>query len=109
MMSSWSQWKTYPRGQRGDTIEAPIGPGIFEVRIAASGDLFTFGAVDNLAQALAMLPVSSQPLTARLLRRAPPVLPELVYRTCATRSRTDARTAAEGMIGRRDAYLAGAA
>jgi hypothetical protein len=109
MMPSWSQWKTYPRGLRGDTIEAPIGPGMFEVRDAVTGTLLAFEAVDNLAHALATFSLGKRSLMARLLRRSPPAMPELVYRTCATASRADARTAAARMLGRRDVYLAGAA
>ena len=36
---------------RGDNLEAPISPGIYEVRIAGTGALHSFGAVDNLALA----------------------------------------------------------
>ena len=36
MISTWSDWKRYPRAGRGENIEAPITPGIYEVRVAAS-------------------------------------------------------------------------
>ncbi len=52
MISTWSEWKRYPRAGRGENIEAPISPGIFEVRYAATGALFSFDAVDNVASAL---------------------------------------------------------
>ena len=55
MISTWSEWKRYPRAGRGDNIEAPITPGIYEVRVAGTGALHSFGAVDNVAQALALL------------------------------------------------------
>jgi len=57
MISTWSEWKRYPRAGRSENIEAPISPGIYEVRYAATGALHSFGAVDNVAQALALLPV----------------------------------------------------
>ena len=60
MISTWSEWKMYPRAGRGENIEAPITPGIYEVRYAASGALHSFGAVDNVAQALSQLPSSSK-------------------------------------------------
>ena len=60
MISKWSEWKRYPRPGRGENIEAPITPGIYEVRIAGSGALHSFDAVDNVAQALAMLQVGSR-------------------------------------------------
>lgn len=106
MISTWSAWKRYPRPGRGENIEAPITPGIYEVRHASSGALFSFGAVDNVASALALLPASSRSWFGR---RDPGKLPDLEYRTCATSSRADAKAAAEHMIGRRETYTSGAA
>jgi hypothetical protein len=106
MISTWSEWKRYPRASRGENIEAPISPGIYEVRFAGSGALHSFGAVDNVAQALSMLPVASKSWFAR---REPIEMPDLEYRTCATSSRADAKAAAERMIGRRETYMSGAA
>jgi hypothetical protein len=106
MISTWSEWKRYPRAGRDDNIEAPITPGIYEVRIAATGALHSFGAVDNVAQALALLPVGPKSWFGR---RDPAGLPDLEYRTCATSTKADAKAAAERMIGRRETYLSGAA
>ena len=107
MISTWSEWKRYPRAGRGENIEAPISPGIFEVRFAGTGALHSFDAVDNVAQALALLPVGSK--SSWFGRRGPAVMPDLEYRTCATSSRADAKAAAERMIGRRETYMSGAA
>jgi hypothetical protein len=109
MISCWTDWKRYPRAMRGENLEAPIGPGLYEVRHTSSGALFSFGAVDNLAQALASLPVAPKSLTSWFGRRENTGLPDLEYRTCATSTKADAKIAAERMIGRRDAYLSGAA
>jgi hypothetical protein len=106
MISTWSEWKRYPRAARGENIEAPISPGIYEVRFAASGALHSFDAVDNVAQALSMLAVSSKSWFAR---RESIEMPDLEYRTCATSSKADAKAAAERMIGRRETYMSGAA
>ena len=106
MISTWSEWKRYPRAGRGENIEAPISPGIYEVRFAASGALHSFDAVDNVAQALSMLAVSSKSWFAR---RESIEMPDLEYRTCATSSKADAKAAAERMIGRRETYMSGAA
>src|SRR5450759_2411937 len=106
MISTWSEWKRYPRAGRGENIEAPITPGIYEVRYAATGALHSFGAVDNVAQALALLPVGSKSWFGR---REPAAMPDLEYRTCATSSKADAKAAAERMIGRRETYMSGAA
>jgi hypothetical protein len=109
MISTWTEWKRYPRAARGENLEAPISPGIYEVRYASSGAMFGFGAVDNLAQALALLPVAPKSLTSWFGRRDTADLPDLEYRTCATSSKADAKIAAERMIGRRETYMNGAA
>jgi hypothetical protein len=106
MISTWSEWKRYPRAGRGENIEAPITPGIYEVRFAGTGALHSFGAVDNVAQALSLLPVGAKSWFGR---REPTVMPDLEYRTCATSSKAAAKTAAERMIGRRETYMSGAA
>jgi hypothetical protein len=106
MISTWSEWKRYPRAERGENIEAPISPGIYEVRYAGTGALHSFDAVDNVAQALSMLSVSAR---SWFSRREPAATPDLEYRTCATSSKADAKAAAERMIGRRETYMSGAA
>ena len=73
MISKWSEWKRYPRAGRGENIEAPISPGIYEVRFAGTGALHSFGAVDNVAQALSQLPVASKSWFGR---REPAKLPD---------------------------------
>jgi hypothetical protein len=106
MISTWSEWKRFPRPGRGENLEAPISPGIYEVRFAGTGALHSFGAVDNVAQALALLPVEPKSWFGR---RDAAASPDLEYRTCATSTKADAKTAAERMIGRRDTYMSGAA
>jgi len=106
MISTWSEWKRYPRTGRGENLEAPITPGIYEVRFVASGALHSFGAVDNVAQALALLPAASK---SWFSRRASAETVDLEYRTCATSSKADAKAVADRMIGRRETYMSGAA
>ena len=106
MISKWSEWKRYPRPGRGENIEAPISPGLYEVRVAGTGALHSFEAVENVAQALAMLQVGSRSWFGR---RDATALPDLEYRTCATSTRADAKAAAERMVGRRETYMSGAA
>ncbi len=106
MITTWSEWKRYPRAARGENIEAPISPGIYEVRFAGTGALHSFGAVDNVAQALSQLTVTPKSWFGR---RDDAASPDLEYRTCATSTRADAKAAAERMIGRRETYMSGAA
>ena len=106
MISTWSEWRRYPRAERGENIEAPISPGIYEVRYAGTGALHSFDAVDNVAQALSMLQVTTK---SWFSRREAAKAPDLEYRTCATSTKADAKAAADRMIGRREAYMSGAA
>ena len=106
MISTWSEWKRYPRLGRGENIEAPISPGIYEVRFAGTGALHSFDAVENVAQALAKLSIAPKSWFGR---RDATVVPDLEYRTCATSTKADAKAAAERMIGRRETYMSGAA
>ena len=105
MISTWSEWKRYPRAGRGENIEAPISPGLYEVRYAGTGALHSFEAVENVAQALALLQIGSKSWFSRRDAK----LPDLEYRTCATSSKADAKAAAERMVGRRETYMSGAA
>jgi hypothetical protein len=105
MISKWSEWKRYPRPGRGENIEAPISPGIYEVRVAGSGALHSFDAVENVAVALANLQVRSR---SWFSRRDPASLPDLEYRTCAASTRAAAKAAAERMVGRRETYMSAA-
>src|ERR1700753_3615851 len=95
MISTWSEWKRYPRPGRGENLEAPISPGIYEVRIAGTGALHSFDAVENVAQALSLLSVGSKSWFGR---REASDTPDLEYRTCATSTKADAQSAAERMI-----------
>lgn len=108
MISCWSDWKTYPDAARGDSIEAPIGPGLYEVRHVSSGAVFAFGATDNVALDLARLSQRKRGFFW-LPRRTEESLPTLEYRTCATSTKAQARAAANHMLGRREAFLSGAA
>ncbi|MBX9711221.1 MAG: hypothetical protein K2X60_09315, partial [Xanthobacteraceae bacterium] len=76
MIATWGEWKNYPKGLPGDRLEAPIGPGIYEVRNTTSGALYAFGAVDNLAEALARIATPSRSLASfftNLMSLASPV------------------------------------
>jgi hypothetical protein len=99
MIATWSEWKRYPKIARGESLEAPIGPGIFEVRHVSSGALFAFASADNLAEALSNLAFGSKSLLSWF------GLPDLEYRTISTATRAHAKIAAERVMGRREAYM----
>ena len=109
MIGRWMEWKRFPKADRGEHIEAPIGPGIYEVREAATGALFAFGSADSVALALAGLTARRRSFASWFGFREGVGHLDLEYRTCATSTRAEAKIAAEGMIDRREMFLRGAA
>jgi hypothetical protein len=55
MVQTWSNWKRFPDAQSGEHVEAPIGPGVYEVRHTMTGRVVAFGHSANVANALADL------------------------------------------------------
>jgi hypothetical protein len=108
-MSTWSEWKRFPDPVRGEPLEAPIGPGLYEVRFMSSGALFGFSASDNVAQSLATLPAKPSLFRSLFAKHRPMPLNDLEYRTCATATREIARITAERLAERRDVFVSGAA
>ncbi|HZD91079.1 MAG TPA: hypothetical protein VE224_13340 [Pseudolabrys sp.] len=104
MVQTWSSWKRFPDAAHGGSVEAPIGPGVYEVRHTLTGRVIAFGASANVAQSLSELKVNggSNPF-ARLFKRQSQVsrVADLEYRTCAAASRAEAKTAAHRLLGLR--------
>ena len=104
MVQTWSGWKRFPDALSGENVEAPIGPGVYEVRHTMTGRLIAFGHAGNVANAIAELKTerSGNPIT-RLFRPQPLVsrVADLEYRTCAAGSRAEAKTAAQRLMGLR--------
>ena len=104
MMQTWSGWKRFPDGKGDGAIEAPIGPGVYEVRHTLTGRLMAFGHSDHVAKTIAELTPDGDGIPfARLFRRPLPVsaVSDLEYRSCVAASRADARTAAQRLLGLR--------
>lgn len=95
MVATWSSWQRFPDGQRRESLQAPIGPGIYEVRHALSGRLVAFGASGQVANALTtLMPERPFSVWSALLgrRRSPHRSRDLEYRTCATATKREAKT-----------------
>jgi hypothetical protein len=104
MVQTWSTWKRFPDAQSGEHVEAPIGPGVYEVRHTMTGRVVAFGHSGNVANALADLKLNDGVgAFARLFRKQPLVsrVSDLEYRTCAATSCSEARTAAQRLVGLR--------
>jgi hypothetical protein len=104
MVRTWSGWKRFPDGGKADEIDAPAGPGVYEVRHTLTGRVLAFGHATNVAQALAEVQLNGGTgAFARLFRRQPLTarVPDLEYRTCAAATRAEAKTAAHRLLGLR--------
>ena len=99
----WSGWKRFPDAASGENVEAPIGPGVYEVRHTLTGRVIAFGHTANVAHAITDLKVPRGNAFARLFKPAPLMsrVSDLEYRTCAAGSRAEARTAAQRLKGLR--------
>jgi hypothetical protein len=107
MTQAWSEWKRFPNAQTGDSVQAPIGPGVYEVRHTETGELIAFGHAGNVATAIADLKVEADPgLLGRMFGRERSMrhVGDLEYRTCAAASRAEAKTAAHRLMGLRQTY-----
>ncbi len=106
MVQIWSGWKRFPSTGSGGDIDAPAGPGVYEVRHSLTGRVIAFGDSANVAHALADLKENGglNPF-ARLFRRQPAVsrVADLEYRTCAAGSRAEAKNVAHRLLGLRQA------
>jgi hypothetical protein len=106
MMQTWSNWKRFPDVESGEHVEAPIGPGVYEVRHMLSGRLLVFGYAANVANVISSLKIDHRPnFVARMFRRTPFVsrVADLEYRTWAATSRAEAKTAAQRLLKLRHA------
>ncbi len=106
MMQTWSGWKRFSDG-RTDTIEAPAGPGVYEVRHTLTGRVMAFGHSSHVAKTIAELTDNGETSPwARLLGRQPltdarfrPRIPHLC--SGELRRRQDRRAAAAGTAAER--------
>lgn len=106
MTRHWSSWKPFPDAGRGEHIEAPVGPGVYEVRRAGSGALVAFGHTASVAQTLAGLAPRKRArawmlLFARSAARSEP----LEYRVVSMDTTASAKSFAAGLRSRRQTYM----
>ena len=97
-MQIWSSWKRFPDAQSGGTVEAPIGPGVYEVRHTMTGRVVAFGHAKNVASALTELKLNGGVGTfARLFRSRVPHLLRLDPRRSAHDRAAAPRSAPDGL------------
>lgn len=107
MIKPWSGWKQFPDASNGRLLEAPLGPGVYEVRHADSGELVAFGHSTNVAGSISELKVEHRRAGwISMFRRQPPVphAANLEYRTYSAASSAEAKAAARRLVGLRQNY-----
>lgn len=60
IMGSWSNWKSFPDPRTGGYLSAPLGPGVYQIRNRATGEMALFGHGANCA--LRMTSLLPEPL-----------------------------------------------
>jgi hypothetical protein len=107
MLLAWGLWRSFPTASPTSApLDAPEGPGLYEIRRVADGTLVAFGHAESVAAALR----NFLPGAANRLRRL--FSPDrklwssggLEYRTVAAASSEQARSIAERLEDRRVAF-----
>jgi hypothetical protein len=98
-MIPWTNWKPFPDPRSGAPIEAPIGPGVLEVRCISTGETMVFRQADNVA--LAIMEIAAARSRPRLFGRRRPDATDLEYRTCAAANSMDAKSIVAHMTSQR--------
>ena len=107
MTIAWTAWRTFPDLHSGMPLDAPAGPGVFEVRHIATGEQVAFAVSSDVAGSLATLiqPQASGLLSIFARKRITHRPIDLEYRVCATASMKEARSEEDRLNGLRRAYL----
>jgi hypothetical protein len=105
MIVRWTEWTSFPAAYPGEYIQAPSGPGVYEVCRTATREQVAFGYSHNVAETLTDLLRPDKLEKRSLFRRARRryATGELEYRTRAVATLADAKVAVEQILGQRDA------
>jgi hypothetical protein len=108
MAGFWTPWRLFPDSLRGDLIQAPISPGVYEVRRISNGEVVAFGPSTNVARDLsAFRPQPSRLPWAWPFEREGEAARagEFEYRTWAAATVNEAKDMARHLLGRRETFL----
>jgi hypothetical protein len=105
MSTSWATWRPFPIAVA--QIEAPEGPGVYEVRDSDTGETVAFDHSDSIAIDLARLhPDQSRSLFETLFRRKRlSRRGALEFRVWPAANKREAKTIAASLRTRRDAFV----
>ena len=109
MSDRWTGWKSFPDDYHGEYIQAPIGPGLYEVCRASTGEQVAFGCTRERRRVAvrgseAARARASWPFVPPRSRRA---IAPASWNTAPGRRRplADAKIAAELMLAQRQAVM----
>jgi hypothetical protein len=106
MLTRWSEWKCYPDVRRGEVVEAPSGPGVYEVCDASTRERIAFGCAPDVAQTLsAVLSRGGRKLWLFRWTRRRSDADILEYRAWPTATLADAKMAVGQIIDKRGALI----
>jgi hypothetical protein len=94
-MKKWSAWHRFPDPVRLEYLHAPIGPGVYELRLKSTGEPLLIGEGGHLAQRMSsILPTPFGTGTRRNSAKREFVkahLGDVEYRTVACATKQEAR------------------
>ncbi len=106
MSDRWTGWKSFPDDYYGEYIQAPMGPGLYEVCRSSTREQIAFGCTRNVAESLCDL-LKPRGLRKWLFFRRGPHYDtgELEYRTWPTANLADAKATASLIRDRHEAVM----
>jgi hypothetical protein len=106
MRDRWTAWKSFPDDYYGEYIQAPLGPGLYQVCRASNRETIAFGCTRNVVDSLADL-LKPRGLSRWLSfrRGRSHEAGEFEYRTWGTASVADARLVVRTIRERNEAML----
>ena len=107
MAARWTEWKSYPDAYHGESIHAPVGPGVYEVCDAVTREQVAFGPATNVARTLSAVLMRGKMswLSYMLFSRSKHDRGTLEYRAWPTATLADARIAAHRILDQREAII----
>lgn len=106
MSDRWTGWKSFPDDYHGEYIQAPMGPGLYEVCRSSTREPIAFGCTRNVAESLCGLLKPSGLRSWFSFRRGKRYeTGELEYRTWPTATLADARVAIDLIRERHEAVM----
>ncbi len=105
-MPDWSEWQRFPDFTTEGYPDAPVGPGVYELRNRSTGDLILVGESKTLAKRMkSLLPKShggkGTRKNAAKREYVAEHLTDVEYRTCGRATKADAKKLQDQLLATR--------